>query len=551
MEQWRTWRYGLFIHWGPYSKLAGSYEGKVFPGNTEWIMGAAKISREDYRKASADFDPKNYDPEAIVAFAKKAGFRYIILTAKHYDGFALFDSKASDFDAVDILPSKRDLIKEFAKACEDAKMPFGFSYALNRDWYHPGGDIGMPSWDASQKGSKTEYLEKVALPQVQELTRNYGQVSVMMFDNGPAPFPRLASRFIEAVGPQAVTSYDFIGRTGGDYLYTDSNPIGPNYNQVDWEQCKRTHDSWGYRSEPARWRSPETLLKELVSTATRGGNYLLNIGLDGDGAIPPQALERLDIIGSWLRTHGDSVYGSSKTPFTRHPWNGGATLRDEGEKGCKLYLHFFESPGTSLVLPDLITQPLEAKLMGTETQIPVSGRLGAWKLDLSKVPYDGGVSVVEVKLPTRPVIGVGPISSNAEGNYSLRLGRATLSGQEMTIGRTAESANLRVTGFTDESNSATWEIHVDEPSSLRMVLEGIPSVPETDMKLVLSINGKKIDTFGTNLTSDKSQKFTDRRRFISKFFALSGGINRVTISGPSDVEQSSLLTVTHISLQKK
>lgn len=552
MSQWRSWRYGLFIHWGPYSKLGGTYDGKAITGNTEWIMRSAKIPREEYRKVAKSFDPQHYDPVAIVSFAKEAGFRYIILTAKHYDGFALFDSNASDFDAVDLLPSKRDLVKEFAKACGDAKMPLGFSYSLNMDWYHPGADTLGSTWDVGQKGSKDNYFEKIALPQVQELTHNYGKVAVMMFDNGRPPFPALASRFIEAVGTKTACSFDFTGRGRGDYLYTDINSSGKYYHLEDWEKCTSASDSWGYRKEPANWKDAESLLRELVTTASRGGNYLLNIGLDGEGGIPPEGRERLSSIGAWLVRYGDSIYGTSRSPFTRHTWKGGATLRDRGGEGSTVYLHFFENPGKELILPDLITQPQEANQMGAETSIPVSGRPGAWKLDLSALELTANLPVVEVKLPSRAVIGPGPICSDQEGNYSLSPGRAVLSGSGMSVGRTESSSDLRITGFANASDRATWEVYAYKSAPLKLTVEGLPEVVSIEKKLVLSINGKELETFGLEPIPEEASGPTRRiRTFSSPTFRLTPGLNKITVSGAADAKgKAEPLVALRVRLQK-
>ncbi len=551
MAQWRSWRYGLFIHWGPYSRLGGRYDGKTVGRNTEWIMRSARIPKDDYRRVAEGFDPQNYDPAAIVSFAKEVGFRYIILTAKHYDGFALFDSKASDFDSVDVLPSRRDLVREFSDACKAAGMPLGFSYSLNMDWYHPGADVLGPAWDPGQVGSKARYLEDIALPQVRELTRNYGNVAVMMFDNGPAPPKELASRFIGAIGGGTVCSFDFTGRRQGDYLYTDVNSSGAYYHLDDWEKCTSAHDSWGFRHEPAKWKNADSLLRELVVTAGRGGNFLLNIGLDGEGAIPPQARERLSHIGAWLNQYGDSVYGTSRSPFTRHAWQGGATLRDRGEDGCTIHIHLFGNPGKELVLPDLITRPLEARAMGTGTPIPFGGRPGAWKLDLSAFRMETGIQVLEIRLPSSPVIGHGPIGSDSDGNYPLSLARASLTGSGMTIGRTPSSPDLRITGLADASNRATWEVFADRSASLKLSLQALPDTIAADRKLVLAINGKDHGTFGPEETGGNNSGASKRvRSFSSPAFNLSPGLHKITVSGAPEEGESEPLVVLRARLLK-
>jgi len=200
MGWWRHARFGMFVHWGVYAVPAGEYKGKRTPHLGEWIMRDARIPKEEYRAFAAAFDPGEYDPAAWVALARKSGARYMVVTAKHHDGFALFDSKASDWDAVDATPSGRDLLGELASACRRESMPLGFHYSQAQDWWHPGGaSYGQP-WDPSQAGDFDAYLDRIAVPQVRELCGRYGPVACLFFDTPAKMTPARAAR-IEAVLP--------------------------------------------------------------------------------------------------------------------------------------------------------------------------------------------------------------------------------------------------------------------------------------------------------------------------------------------------------------
>lgn len=553
MEKWDSWSYGLFIHWGPYSRLGGTYQGQQYRGNTEWIMQAAKISRQDYRKAAADFDPKHYDPVALVSFAKQCGFKYIILTAKHYDGFSLFDSKVSDFDAVDVLPSKRDLLREFSIACAEAKMPLGLSYSIEQDWYHPGGDPIGGTWDISQKGSRSEYIEKIALPQVKELLSNYGTVPLMMFGNGSPMLQPIASQFQDAIGPGIITARAFTESSQGDYFYSDGAPLGPNEDRKSWEQCISISDSWGFRHEPSKWKSSKEIIQSLVSTASRGGNFLLNVGLDGDGQFTAQARERLSTIGGWLSQHGKSIYETENSPFPSHPWSGAATLRNDGTNDWKMYLQLFQIPADNIYLPNLLTQPLGATLMGTQKDIPIMGRAGAWKLDLTNVDLDGLIPVIEIKFTSRPVLGVSPIVEDVSGNFQLEIGRATISGPGMSLGRTPSASDLRINGFVDELGQSKWEIYVERAGNFRLDLRCVFEPESQSKKLQVSLNGDKGRSFEAAPLSSGSGSLSSSspiQTFESPPVQLSTGLNHVTLSGVADDGDPRALTVLSAALLK-
>ncbi len=547
MKAWGDRRLGLMVHFGPYSKLGGTWQGKHYPGFAEWIMKSASISRADYRQMAGTFDPKQYDPKELVTFAKNSGFKYMVFTAKHHDGFAMFDSKVSDFDSVDVLASKRDLLKEFAGACKEANLPLGYFFSIDADWYHPGGGTRGRAWDESQVGKKEDYFQKIAFPQVRELITGYGPVAEIIFDRTESIPDAMAKRFGAELGSTLISAETFKNSRKADYQYMASQSIGTNFGSVNWEKFTSTNDSMGYRAEPVEWKPTDAILKDLVSTATQGGNLLINVALDGEGALPEKARKSLGEVGQWMQKYGDSIYGTCKSPFVIQSWIGGSTLKDRGQDGSTLFIHLFETPGKPLLLKNLLTKPISAKLMGTDTTIPIGGRAGAWTLDLASAGAVSGIAVVEVSLPSLPKMGSGPVTPDAAGNYPLSIAKGDYTGKNTAVGRTVSSADLRVTGFSDESESGTWEFFSDKASTVKLSIKAIAGAATGDKKLVVYVNGEKVDTF-----SGSPPEFpgTAGRRFESKGFQLPLGVGRVTISGTDKKEEQGPLTVLEISLVK-
>ncbi|MBB5353310.1 alpha-L-fucosidase [Haloferula luteola] len=547
MANWRAQRFGVFVHWGPYSLLGGSYKDEVYPGNTEWIMRTAKISRDDYRNAATQFDPSSFDAEKLVNEVKGAGARYLIFTAKHYDGYALFDSKASDFDSVDVMPSKRDIIAEVSKACRSEGVPLGFSYALDRDWYHPGGNTLGPPWDPSQSGGRDRYLSEVALPQIQELCSNYGAVFALHAHAGDGFHPNLRSSFSSVVDANTVMPWAFTGRD--DYSYSDSAMRGHQYSGGDWEKCRTLGNSWGYRQGRVKWETPGEILKELISTASMGGNYLLNVGLDGEGRIPPEAQAILDETGQWLSQYGESIYGTSRSPFLRHPWNGVATLKRQGEDGCFVYLHLFSNPGDQLSLEGLLPEPSEAQLLGSEQMLSISGHVGAWTLDTGSLNFGDDLKVIRLKLNKAPEMGRGPVVERSDRSFLLELGRGSYSDARTQLGRSESSAELRLTSFRDEKETGTWQIFSKGTKRVRLKITASSDASfDGSHRLIVKVGGEAPVEWELFRSSDS--RATQAGALLSPELLLPSGLSTLDICGPTTQEgESAQSPITLTSLQ--
>jgi alpha-L-fucosidase len=336
-------KFGMFIHWGAYSKPAGIWKGEKIPGLGEWIMYHAKIPRDEYKELCRTFNPVKFNAEEWVKLAKDAGMKYIVAMAKHHDGFCLYDSKVSDYDIVDMTPFKRDAIEEIYNACKKYGIRMGLYYSHSIDWMD-GGDCGLAQqlkinpdhtdnygtnlWDPSPV-SYTDYIKNKAKPQVTEIMTKFPDLIELWYD---------FSRWMNAE-----QSFDFyqhayklqptclvnsrVGNEFGDYLVAGDNQIpttvDPRYRT--WETPGTLNNTWGYKSYDVDWKTLPEVLYWIVEIASKGGNYLLNIGPKGDGTVPQESIDLLRNVGAWMKVNGEAIYGSKK-------W----TVRREGPTGAEM-----------------------------------------------------------------------------------------------------------------------------------------------------------------------------------------------------------------------
>ena len=383
MQWWRDARFGMFIHWGVYSVPAGVWEGKqVTRSGAEWIMNRGRIPVADYQKLPAQFNPVRFNAEEWVKLAKDAGMKYIVITSKHHDGFAMYHSQADPFNIYDATPFNRDPLKELAAACQKEGIKLGFYYSQAQDWNHPGGAASGGHWDKAQDGGMDEYIDKVAIPQVKEILSNYGPVAVLWWDTPVSMTPERAEKFLPLLKlqPNIVTNnrLDSKKRTG-DFETPEQKIPDTGIPGKDWETCMTINGTWGYRSYDNKWKSAETLIRNLVDIASKGGNYLLNVGPTSEGVIPSQSVERLQEIGQWMKVNGDAIYGTTASPFKGLTW--GRCTKKLTADGATLYLHVFNWPEDgNLLVPGLKNAVESASLLA-----------GGGKLDA--IAGDGGVII--------------------------------------------------------------------------------------------------------------------------------------------------------------
>lgn len=426
MKWWREARFGMFIHWGVYAQWGGVYKGhQQARGGAEWIMNRSKIPVAEYKERAKSFNPTNYDPDAWVRMAKDAGMKYIVITAKHHDGFALFNSKASDWDITDATAYGKDLLKPLAEACKKHGVKLGFYYSQAQDWGNAGGSVarkvmaeGWPNPDSARIDAYTkdhkghwdpvqetkpfdQYINDVAVPQVRELLTNYGEIAVLWWDT-PTNMTDDAALKLQALlklQPGIITN-DRLKRPNfpGD-TKTPEQKI-PNLSELDgkdWETCMTMNGSWGYKSWDNNWKSTETLVRNLVDIASKGGNYLLNIGPKEDGTFPQESIDRLKAIGQWMKVNGEAIYASKASPLAPVSW--GRITRKETKEGTTLYLSVFDWPSNGqLLIPGLQNAALAAQMLANKAALKTKRVGQGLVVELPSQALDPLATVIKLQL---------------------------------------------------------------------------------------------------------------------------------------------------------
>ncbi len=387
MAWWRDARFGMFIHWGVYSVPAGTYKGERVDGIGEWIMHHGRIPVEEYEKFAAQFNPIGFKADEWVRLAKSAGMKYIVITSKHHDGFCLWDSQVTEWDIMDATPFRRDILMELARACKRHRIRLCFYHSI-MDWHHP--DAQAPFYpnynDTNQSNPNFDrYVENYLKPQITELLTNYGPIGVLWFDgewikDWTEPKGKAMYDYVRGLQPAILINNRVgKGRKGmeglsvsdeyaGDFGTPEQQMPPAGLPGVDWETCMTMNDTWGYKTYDENWKSSEELIRTLVDIASKGGNFLLNVGPMPEGLIPRPSVQRLQDMGKWMRVNRESIYGTTASPIGRPDW-GRCTV-----KGNKLYLHVFNWPTNRKIEVPLARADIDrAYLLADRTR----SRLGA------------------------------------------------------------------------------------------------------------------------------------------------------------------------------
>jgi alpha-L-fucosidase len=407
-------KYGLFIHWGLYAIPAGTWQGKRIAGIGEWIMNRARIPARQYEQLAKQFNPVKFNADEWVRLAKDAGMKYIVITSKHHDGFALYDSKVSTYDVVDATPFKRDVLKELADACAKQGMRLGFYYSQAQDWHDPDGAGNDWDFGPDEKKDFDKYLRAKAEPQVRELLTGYGPVALIWFDTPRMMTKERGQRFVDILRSlQPATLID--GRLGieGDYVTTGDNVIPADIQKTAWEVPATINHTWGYKTYDKDWKSPGQITFKLIDIVSKGGNYLLNVGPMADGTIPHASQDTLRHVGEWLKVNGEAVYGAGPTPF-------GAELGEMSSKGAKdvrgnplflqqtqwrvttrpgkLYFIFFDEPRAPFELPAMKNEVKRAYRLADAALVEVKKENGKTFLIIERPILDPMATVVVVEV---------------------------------------------------------------------------------------------------------------------------------------------------------
>jgi alpha-L-fucosidase len=382
-----TWfedaRFAMFIHFGLYSIPAGIWQGKRMGRNdyAEWIRwqmnwpdGPMPIPKTEYDTLLSQFNPKGFDADAWMAAAKRAGMKYLVVTTKHHDGFALWNSRVSDYNTVKATPFARDLVGELTTACRKLGLKVGFYYSHWLDWEYPGG--GLPPWAPAQPTQEEyeRYWTNKCLAQVRELLGKYSP-DLFWFDSwGDASHFLTKDRLLRLIGlvreikPDCLINSRIGTEHGIDFISMNDNEFPEKALGRPWETAGTLNESWGYHQLDKKFRTRRELLRNLVDNVSRGGNYQLNVGPTGDGDFQPEVTALLDEIGRWMQTNGDAIYGTRVAPYPEPAW-GRLTQKTLPDGDYHLYVFLYDvEPGTLLELtgPDSApaktrTRPLMSK----------------------------------------------------------------------------------------------------------------------------------------------------------------------------------------------
>jgi alpha-L-fucosidase len=427
MKWWSEARFGLFLHWGLYAVPAGTWKDKT--NYAEWIRNNAQIPIGIYDKFVGQFNPVKFDADAWVRMAKNAGMKYIVITSKHHDGFSLFDSKFTEFDVMST-PFKRDILKELSEACRKQGMTLCFYHSI-MDWHHPD-YLPRRDWekDRPATGANFDRYVQYMKNELKELLTNYGPIGVLWFDGewestwnekyGRELYdcvrnlqPNIIINNRVGASRSGMAGFSVDNQSAGDFGTPEQQIPATGLPGVDWETCMTMNDNWGYNSHDENWKSARTLIRMLADIASKGGNFLLNIGPTAEGVFPAASVERLRDIGAWMSVNSESIYGTQASPFKSIAW--GRCTQKAVSGGTRLYLHVFDWPADGqLVVPGLLSQPTKAYLLSDAKKgaLAVTRKEDALIIKVPRAIPNAVDSVVVLEVAGRPDVNDPPLISS-------------------------------------------------------------------------------------------------------------------------------------------
>jgi alpha-L-fucosidase len=493
LEWFKEARFGMFIHWGVYSVPAGEWQGKPVGSIGEWIMKNGKIPVADYKGFAKDFTASNYDPSAWAKLAKGAGMKYVVITSKHHDGFALYDSKVTDWDVMSS-GAKRDLLAPLAKAVRTEGLKFGLYYSQAQDWTHPGGGkYGNQNWDPAQSGDYDSYLKTIALPQTEEIITAY-QPDIIWWDTPVNMTRERGKPFADLLSlhPAIITNNRLGQGYDGDTMTPEQHIPPRGYPGKMFEVCMTMNDTWGYKKNDHNWKSARQLLQNLSDIASKGGNFLLNVGPTADGVIPPESVERLKAVGCWMDVNGEAIYSTDASPFPRRlPW-GRVTQKAAAGGATTLYLHVWDWPADGrLLLPTLKELPAAGKLLKGGAMVTAKNSVDGVIVQLPGAATDADVSIVRLDFPGSLTITQLPfIMPAADGTISLLAADAdTFGGLSGNIHLRGSGPSAYLTDWTSPEYRLEYQIKTSKTGKWRVAAEVAAPQP-----VKLALNVKKSST---------------------------------------------------------
>ena len=598
LKWWLDDRFGMFIHFGIYASLAGKWNGEEVPGLVEWMQCRKRIPVAEYQKAAMGLTLENFNAKEYAELAKAAGMKYVVFTAKHHDGFAMYDSKCSDYNVVKMCPAHRDVARELAEAVRKAGLTMCFYYSQALDWEDP--DAFGNDWDfPEEKKQYRRFLDGKCKKQLKELLTEYGKIGLIWFDmpRGMTVEESLELKaYVKQFQPECLVSGRIhMDPSIGDYSSMGDNEFPSGTIPGHWETPATLNNAWGYRESDHNWKSPEELLRLLIELLSKGMNYLLNIGPKPDGSIPQESIEILKKIGIWVSVNEEAVYGTEATPYQfDFPWG------RISQKGNVLYAYLLEKP-EMLMIPGIENEILSASLLTSEGRKAIQ-----WEMEetecgkILKIPpfssencfYD----VIRIELDGVPKVKQGLYQlpggeihlyshmaklhrKNTEKNVKKEDMEADVLGRKETetageniedVDIAAEKNNLlsedefcidangNIIHWFDTENFASWEFEVYDPGSYEICVQtrGMKYTPWAGGHIVeAELEGKRIKarlSTGEKAVNAHTRYFEERLTVIGTATIEEAGKKKITLRMlECSQEEKSGLLVTKMLLRPK
>ena len=503
MKWWREARFGMFIHWGVYSVPAGTYRGKRIPGIGEWIMERADIPVAEYEQFAKQFNPVKFNADQWVQIARNAGMKYIVITSKHHDGFCLWDSKVTNYDIMDASPFKRDILKELSVACKKHGIRLCFYHSI-MDWHHPDAQATFyPNYnDTGRSNTKfPRYVKTYMKPQLRELITNYGPLGVLWFDgewikDWTEPQGRDLYNYVRSLQPDIIInnrigkgrkSMQGLTKEGyfaGDFGTPEQQIPATGLPDVDWETCMTMNNTWGFKSYDHNWKSTEDLLRKLVDIASKGGNFLLNVGPNAEGLIPQPSVERLAAMGEWMAKNSESIYGTTASPFEKLPWGRCTT------KSGKLYLHVFDWPKNGeLKVPMPRSEVQKAYLLARKDRADLlidSDENGNLVVTVPRRVPDKVNTVVVLEKEAEPAV----TPQAKDGSVTLKASDAVVRGANARYESGGGKDNIGY--WTNPDDYVVWRFNVTKAGTFNADVTFACAAGMSGSKYVLTVGGQEL-----------------------------------------------------------
>lgn len=501
-------RFGMFIHWGVYSGAEGYWKGEKLRNDNdyaEWIYYRNRIGKDEYVSLLDRFNWDEIDPEKWVILAKQAGMKYITFTAKHHDGFGLWDSKVSNYDLGNYTNPKRDIVKELAEACKKHGLKLGLYYSHWVDWEHPFG------WDHSKEitGISPEdydrYWQEKVIPQIRELLTSYGEISIMWFDMWIHHSQTVVTKeqllqlknLIRELQPNCLVN----SRLGLsmeedpdiDFKTLGDNQLGSKKEDFPWQSPATVAHSWGYHAGDTQWKSTTTLLKSLINNVSLNGNFMLNIGPRANGDVPFEIEQRLREMGDWLKINGESIYGAEAFDLDKemHDWGSITCKKTDGV--FRLYLHVTKWPlNNTLGMTGVKDAPETIYILSDKQKSPLRFFHSDvfTKIDLPTDQPDPFISVLVLEYKTKPAVEDGLVAKTSDGGFSLTPYNIVQRNASPIVSPKDRFGTIPAHIEASNKTNLKWNIYVDEPGQKSVDVSYSFQSPRSNSRIIVKANSR-------------------------------------------------------------